>query len=235
MIKLLRRGAIERPWVIRIIMILISVAFVITMGWFGYDASSRQRVVAKVGEVSITDQQYQQAYDSNIRRYRDIFKDQFNEDLIKQLNLKNNVINNLVERQLWLMAAREMDIEVTDRELSDFILKQQAFYREGRFDPEVYHLVLARNLRISPEEFERVTREDLTVEKVRNLLKASVTVTEMELKEIQDTPVPSQAESSSISNETLRGVLLRKQAMALNTYLNGLKSKIPITIKEKML
>jgi peptidyl-prolyl cis-trans isomerase D len=234
MLKFLRKGAIENVWFYRIIMIVLSLAFVITMGWWGFSGPTDQHVVAQVGKVSITLEQYQQAYNNTYKFYRDLFKDQFNDDLVKQLNLKNTVINDLVEKQLWLIAAQQMDVEVSDQELSDFILKQQAFQREGRFDPDVYRRVLARN-RYTPEGFERLQREELVIEKVRALLKDSVSVTDIDLQELQVQPAPSQATPASANQEQLQGLLMRKQQMALETYLSSLRSKIPISVNEKML
>jgi len=235
MLKILRKGAIENVWLYRIIMIVLSLAFVITMGWWGFSGPADQREVAKVGKVSITLEQYQQAYDRTYKTYRDLFKDQFNEELIKQLNLKKTVIDGLVERQLWLMAAQQLRVQVSDRELSDFILKQSAFQREGKFDPEVYRRVLALN-RYTPEGFERLQREELAIEKVRGLLKDSVSVTDIDLQELQAQPASSsQATSASVNQEQLQGLLMRKQQMALETYLNFLKSQVPISIDERML
>ena len=234
MLKLLRKGAIENVWFYRVIMIVISMAFVITMGWWGFKGSSVQPVVARVGGVPITLEQYQQAYDGMHRFYRDLFKEKFNEDLVKQLDLKKTVVHNLVEKQLWLLAARRIGLEVTDRELSDFILRQQAFQREGRFDPEVYRRVLALN-HYAPEVFERQQRDDLAVEKIKSLLKASVTVTGIELQELQTQPNSPQEASPPANPEQLQGLLLRKQQMVLETYLNSLKAQTPISIDERML
>jgi len=234
MLKLLRKGAIENVWFYRIIMIVLSLAFVITMGWWGFQGSSAQPVVARVGDVPITLEQYQQAYDGMYKFYRDLFKEKFNEDLVKQLDLKKTAIHNLVEKQLWLLAAQQIGVEVTDQELSNFIVRQQAFQREGRFDPEVYRRVLALN-RYTPEVFERLQRDDLAVEKVKALLKASVSVTGIELQELQAQPNSPPATAPPANQEHLQGLLLRKQQMVLETYLNSLKTQIPISIDEKML
>jgi peptidyl-prolyl cis-trans isomerase D len=234
MLKILRKGAIENVWFYRIIMIVLSLAFVITMGWWGFGGPSEQRVMAKVGKTSITLEQYQQAYERTYKSYRDIFKDQFNEDLIKQLNLKKTVIDGLVDRQLWVQAATQIGVEVSDRELSDFILKQQAFQRQGKFDQEVYRRVLGR-IGYTPEVFERIQREDLMIEKVRGLLKASVAVTDIESQELQAQPTSSQPANPSAQQDPLQGLLMHKQQLALEAYLNFLKSQIPITIDEKVL
>lgn len=227
MLKLLRKGAIENIWFYRIIMIIISLAFVITMGWWGFGGPPEQHVVAKVGDTAITLDQYQQAYDNAYRFYRDLFKDQFSDDLVKQLDLKRTVINNLVERELWLLSARQMRLKVTDQELLEHIMKQQAFHRDGRFDTEVYKRRLA-GIRYTPEVFERLQREDLMVEKARVLVKGSVAVTAAELNE-------AKATNPSADQDPLQGLLLRKQQLAQEAYLNSLKSRVPITINDKML
>ncbi len=232
MLKIIR----QRPWVVRILMIIISVTFVITMGWWGFESSTTQanRMVAQVGETVIGLEEYQALYDRTERFYRDLFKERYNEETARMLDLKNSVINDMIERRLWLMAARELDVKVTDRELSDFILEQEAFYRNGRFDPEQYRQVLKRN-RLTPERYEALQREDLLVEKVQAFIKASVALTDAERQQALATQVASEATETPDDQSALRGVLLRKQQMALESYLNDVKTRVPVTINDKML
>ena len=234
MIKLLRKGTIENVWVLRIMILMISLAFVFTMGWFGFDGSSSQYVVASVGEVSIPMEQYQRAYDNAYRFYRDLLKDQFSEKSIEQLDLKNSVIHGLVEKQLWLKAAGDIGLEVSLQELSDFIGAREAFQRNGRFNTDVYRRVLAQS-RMTPDLFEQSQKEDLLVEKVKNLVKTSASVTQFELQDVQKVQGSAPEASLPDPQYLYRNLLLHKQQLVLEAYLSFLKARTPITINEKML
>lgn len=233
MIKFLRKSAIENVWFYRGLMLLISVAFVVTMGWFGFGGSVNQYVVAEVDDISIPLERYQQAYENAYNFYRDLFKDQFNDQLLEQLDLRNTVINGLVEKELWLIAAREMDLEVSDQELSEAILHEETFQRNGKFDTGIYRQVLAQN-RLTPERYERARREELLVEKTKNLLKTGVMVTDAEVEEMASHQTTDKAPPPD-KGQLKKSLLLHKQQMVLQAYLTDLKTRVPVSIDRKML
>lgn len=233
MIKFLRQGTIENPWVFRVIILLIATAFVITMGWWGFDDDAAA-VVAQIDDHRITAEEYQRAYRNYERFYRDTFKEQFTPELIKQLDLKHTVINTLIERQLWLKTARRMHLSVTARELADTIASFQAFQREetGRFDLDLYHRVLAAN-RTTPEAFETEQREDLLIAKVKTLIAESTGVTapdwdEARARQAAQNPGPT-------SDATLPSPLPQKQERTLHAYMDHLRQRADIEVHEGML
>jgi peptidyl-prolyl cis-trans isomerase D len=57
MLKILRKGAVENPWIYRTIMFLIAGAFVISMGWWGF-SDEGDPYVAQIDQARITRAQY---------------------------------------------------------------------------------------------------------------------------------------------------------------------------------
>jgi peptidyl-prolyl cis-trans isomerase D len=234
MIKLLRQGAIENPWVFRGIMLVIAVTFVITMGWVGFGGDESSPVVARVGERSITVDEYERAYRNAERFYRDMFKDQFNADLVKQLDLKHTVINTLVERELWLKTARRLRVTLSSRELADSVAAMQAFQNDktGRFDSELYKRVLALN-HVTPDTFETNQREELLIAKVKALISDSTAVSapewdEARARQAAQNPGPT-------SDATLPSPLLQKHERVLQAYMDHLRRNATIELHEEML
>ena len=233
MIKFMRQGAIENPWVFRGIIFVIVVTFVITMGWFGFSGEESQ-TIARVDDRPITSAEYERTYRNYERFYRDMFKEQFNADLIKQLDLKHMVINALVERELWLKTARRMNLTVTSRELADTIAAMKAFQQEksGRFDPELYRQVLAAN-HVTPETFETSQRHELLIAKVKAVVGDSTAVSAPEWEEVRarqaaQNPGPT-------SDATLPSPLPQKQERVLRAYMDYLRHAAVVDIQEKML
>jgi peptidyl-prolyl cis-trans isomerase D len=233
MIKLLRHSAIENPWVYRIIMLVIAVTFVITMGWWGFSDDERT-VVARVGTHSISLDEYERAYRNQERAYRDAFKEQFTPELAKQLDLKRVVINALVERQLWLDAAKQMGLTVTSRELAHSIAAIPAFEKEGtgRFDPDVYRRVLAAN-RLTPEAFETSQREELLIAKVKSVVSESTAVSEPEwvdarARQAAQNPGPT-------SDAMLPSPLPQKQDRVVRAYTDQLRRHADVEIYDNLL
>jgi peptidyl-prolyl cis-trans isomerase D len=233
MIKLLRQGAIENPWVFRIVMLVIVITFVITMGWWGF-SDDEQAVVARVGTHRIALDEYERAYRNQERAYRDALKEQFTPELAKQLDLKHVVINGLIERQLWLDTATHLGLTVTAGELADAIRGIQAFQNSdtGRFDPEVYRRILAAN-RLTPEAFESAQREDLLITKVRAVVGESTAVTEPEwadarMRQAAQNPGPT-------SDAMLPSPLPQKQDRVLRAYMDQVRRHANVEVQENLL
>lgn len=233
MIKLLRHGAIENPWVYRFIMVVIAVTFVITMGWWGFSGDEVQ-VVARVGDRSITLEEYERAYRNYERAYRDALKEQFTPELAKQLDLKRTAINSLVERQLWLDAAKRMKLTVSARELATSIAGIQAFQKPdtGRFDPDLYRRVLAVN-HLTPEAFEAAQREDLLIAKVKAIIGESTTATEPDWAEAR--ALQAAQNPGPTSDAMLPSPLPQKQDRAIRAYADQLRRQADVEIHENML
>jgi peptidyl-prolyl cis-trans isomerase D len=233
MIKLLRHSAVENPWVYRIIMLVIAVTFVITMGWWGFSGEERTEV-ARVGTHSISQDEYERAYRNQERAYRDALKEQFTPELAKQLDLKHVVINALVERQLWLDAAKQMGLIVTSRELAHSIAAIPAFEKEGtgRFDPDVYRRVLAAN-HLTPEAFESSQREELLIAKVKTVVSESTAVSESEwadarARQAAQNPGPT-------SDAMLPSPLPQKQDRVVRSYTDQLRRQADVEIHDNLL
>jgi peptidyl-prolyl cis-trans isomerase D len=234
MIKFLRQGAIDNPWVFRGIMLVIAITFVITMGWWGFGDDEASTVVAQIGDRSITSDEYERAYRNAERFYRDLFKDQFNADLLKQLDLKHQVINTLVERELWLKTARRMNVTLSSQELADSVAAIKAFQREdtARFDPELYRRVLKSN-HMTPETFETNQRDELLIAKVKSLVSDSTAVSAPEwddarARQAAQNPGPT-------SDATLPSPLPQKQERTLHAYMDSLRRNADVVIEEQKL
>ncbi|MDC4224940.1 MAG: SurA N-terminal domain-containing protein [Candidatus Manganitrophus sp.] len=151
-------------------MLILAVVFTATMGWWGFE-KTEDKAIAKVDRASISIEEYQRAYKNASNFYREVFQDKFDDK-----DLRKRVIDELVDRKLWLQEARRMKLVVSDEELKRSITELPGFQKEGKFDPAVYRLVLARE-HYTPEGFERQHREELLIEKVKTIVKESVALT----------------------------------------------------------
>lgn len=85
------------------------------------------------------------------------------------------------DRLILLAEARRRHLRVDDRELADFIRTRPAFQEKGHFVPERYAYFL-RASRATPQTFERLLRDELTVEKLIDSVKATVALTDDEVR-----------------------------------------------------
>jgi hypothetical protein len=185
-------------------------------------------ILAEVGKYKITSEDYWRTYDSIYRFYREIYKDKFDEEMEKQLNLKENVLNSMINERVLLIAAKEAGISVSDTELQDSIAREPAFMRNGAFDKEVYVNRLRLN-RTTPEIYENAKRRELTADKMRRLIELSIDVPDVD---------PGLLESQG-DEQTARmisqAMLSDQRERAVKSYIEGLKKDIKIKINKDLI
>jgi SurA-like N-terminal domain len=232
MLKVLRKGAIENPWLYRTIMFLIAAAFVISMGWWGF-SGDKDPYVAQIGQARITRAQYIRYKENAYRYYRDLLKDNFKEELVNQF-----VINSLIERHLWLKLARELQLSVGIDELRDFITRDAVFHGDqGQFDPDRYQFFLSRS-HTTAEEFEQSVREDLLVDKAKQFLQDGIVLTDQEITEAKASvtdPKLTAEKRVDKENGAIQDALARKQQRVMMSALNRIRATTQIDIKNRLL
>src|SRR5271169_6438467 len=116
--------------------------------------------VAEIGKEKITPEEYWRAYEQMRTAFRETYKDQFNEEMEKSLKLKEVVLNSLIAERVLLVAAGDMGVSVSDKELQDVITHQPMFMRDGVFSQNIYFRALQLQ-RQTPEMFEHSVRQQL--------------------------------------------------------------------------
>jgi hypothetical protein len=192
------------------------------------DKTGGVQIAAEVGKYKISAEDYWKVYDSTSRFYRELYKDKFNDEMEKKLNLKENVLNSMVNEKVLLIAAKETGITVSDQELQDKISHEPAFMNNGAFDRNLYINRLRLN-RLTPEEFENETRQELTATKMRRLIELSVDLTDI------DTPALQTSGNEQTTKMISDAVLRDEKEKAVISYIEGLKKNIKIKINTKVI
>jgi parvulin-like peptidyl-prolyl isomerase len=217
MLKMMRTNA--KYFYILFVVVILSFIF---WGIGPKDGAENGDILAEVGPYKITAQEYWRAYDNTFKFYRELYKDKFDEDMQKKLNLKENVLNAMVDNRLLLVAAANNGMTVSDDELNRAIESEPAFMRDGVFDMNVYQNRL-RLERITPEIYEASKREELTIQKMRRLIELSVSVPAEDLARMQADEKNAQA---------LQALLGAAKDNAVRSYLDGLRTEVKIKIYE---
>lgn len=178
MLSLMRKHA--GSWLIKVILGVIVVVFVF-WGVGSYRARKESQIAMVNGE-AIAVEAYRNAYRQLEEQYRQQFGDAMNQDLLKSLNLKEQALDQLINRRLVLQEAERLGLRVSEDELVQAIQRIPAFGENGRFDSRRYQRMLALN-RMTAEMFEAGMREELLVEKMQNIILGSVKVSEAEALE----------------------------------------------------
>ena len=237
MIRLIREGSTKHPWILKIIILVIAVTFTIGMGWFGYDTSQQPNVVAMIGSYQVELEEFRTAYN----RADDFYRNELKQEVPDREELKQTVMNALVEQNLWLMAADDLNLDVHPDELRQTIMKIKAFQQDGAFNPELYHRFLARNREMSPAQFEEDLIKDLRRQKVQLLVQDVATlnpVEEEEIKELaarQTAGLEDEKEIERINARIRLQLLIQKKQRALEAFQNAIRNSSDVEILQEFL
>jgi peptidyl-prolyl cis-trans isomerase D len=177
MLNTLRTHA--QSWVIKLILGVIVLTFVISFGIGTF--SSTKEVLAKLDRQEILVRDYNKRYQEEFERLRRQFPGNADK-LAQQFNLRKQVLEQMINRELMLREARRQHFAVGDQDVQDSVRSEAAFQANGRFDFETYRTIL-RNNGLTPEGYEYRMREDLLLQKYQRNLLAGVTVSQSELEQ----------------------------------------------------
>lgn len=232
MIKVMRNLSHNHPWLLKSVMGILAIAFVITMGWWGF-GDQTGNAVASVGDLAVSREEFRRAYENMYRFYKEKVPGEFKDETIKQF-----VIEQLVDNRLWLIAAKDMGITVSDADLREMIVQIPDFQKNGAFDPELYQRLLAAN-HLTPAVFEAAQVKEILGNKARMIVRDSVALTPSEIAEGQALMTRPQdsdpAKAATAKDRILQDMLFQKQQRALMAYQESLKAKVPIKIHRELL
>lgn len=232
MIKLLREVAHDYPWFLKSIMGVLALAFIITMGWWGFGQQPGD-VVASVGEFTIPQDEFRRAYENTYRFYKDKGQTDIKDEFLKQF-----VLEQLIENRMWLIAAHDMGLTVSDDDLRNAVMQRPEFQRNGAFDPDVYRRLLAAN-HLTPSLFEAMEAKDMLTNKARMVIMDAVALTPSEFSEAQALVTrqgeADPAKAPAAKERIFQSFLFQKQQRALIAYAQSMKAKIPIKTHKELL
>ena len=134
------------------------------VGWGQYSYGDKAGAVANVGDISITQGEYQRAYSRMYNQYNQIFKGNFDEAQAKSFGLPQQALRQLTEQALILNLAKDYSLRITDDELLQEIQKQEGFFDNGQFSKERYQKVLAQN-NMNMKDYESQVRKAMLIQK----------------------------------------------------------------------
>ena len=81
---------------------------------------------------TVSRDEFRRAYENMYRFYKEKVPGEMKDETIKQF-----VIEQLVDNRLWLIAAKDMGVTVSDADLWEMIVQIPDFQKNGVFDPDV--------------------------------------------------------------------------------------------------
>ena len=172
----------KRNWVIIFFLGVIVVVFALFYGGGGKLGDQGRSDVAEVNGEIISQREFALQYQRQVERYSEMLKGALTPEMIKGLNIKGNLIEELIQKRLVLQEARSLGLTVSDEEVASHLAKAPEFQVAGRFNKDHYLQVLRAN-RLLPGQFEEEQRDQLTMERLYSVILDSVHITDAEVRE----------------------------------------------------
>ncbi|NPV82697.1 MAG: hypothetical protein HPY46_03800 [Candidatus Aminicenantes bacterium] len=183
MLKTMRKNVKSLAPVLWIVIATFVIAIFAVWGGAGrLGESRRENTIVQIGKADISVEDYFNVLRQRVEAMKKEYPD-LNPALLRQLNLPQQILEQMVQQQLLLHLARKKGLKATDSELQEKIMSFPVFQRDGKFVGfEEYKRILDWN-HIPIQKFEDSLRDDILINKIYQLLTAGVAVTEDEVWE----------------------------------------------------
>ncbi len=222
MLKTMRTNKIFTLVILTGVTVIITIAFVF---WgIGPKDNPTAQVLAQVEKEKVSFEEFWRAHDNEYKREKDSGT---SDDEIKKLNLKEKVLEVLIDRKVLLVAAERSGITVTEKELQDNIIRTPYFQRNGVFDKAVYERALRLN-RMTPQLYEATLKNEMIINKMVRLIGETTELT------AEETGILNSLSGGNM--EQLREVFRsNKSSMSVAAYIEGYKKLLDIKVNKDLI
>lgn len=184
MLKVLRDNLKYLSWILwLVILVFIVFVFVDFGGGLGGGQQGPATAAARVGDAAISQKEFEREYRRLEGQYRQAFGGQWNSELADRLQLPQQALQRLVDRQLIADEARAAGLAVADEDVRRAILEFPALQSaEGHFVGQEEYQRFLRAYGYTAREFEELVREDLLVQRFSALLESGVTIDDAQVE-----------------------------------------------------
>lgn len=146
-----------------------------------YFTASDSNIVARVNEIEISTNDFNQSFSNYRRRMQSIMGASYDPVAFDQLTVRREHLDNLINEELITQAAQSMGLDVDNETLAEEIRNIPAFQVDGQFNSDVYQSRLQAQ-GLSVRQFESEMRSQFVISQLpRNIAESSIaTSTELE-------------------------------------------------------
>ncbi len=169
MLRTMRADFKKYSWTLWLVIIAFVGGFVITDAFRGENR-------AEMGLIYIDDkpairaEEFQQQLTRRLQTYKDQLKDNFNKSMISQWRIPEQTLQEMTRTTIILMEAEKLNIEVSDEELRDQIIKLPVLQQDGKFVGQASYLRWLDAMRMDAAEFESQFKKQVIGEKLLELV-----------------------------------------------------------------
>ena len=148
------------------------------------NGAGMNEAVATVEGSDVTVGQFRRAYARQMEAYRSAYGANMDERLLRQLQIDQRIVQQLIEEEISMAEARRLGITATDEEVKVRILAIPSFQENGQFiGYDRYRQMLQmQNPPVRESDFEEQVRRSITVEKLQAALTNWISIPDNEIE-----------------------------------------------------
>ncbi|WP_422475273.1 SurA N-terminal domain-containing protein [Endozoicomonas sp. ALB032] len=139
--------------------------------------------VASVNGEDITRAQLTQSLEQQRRMLIQQMGDQFDPSLIDEKQLRESVLQSLIDRSLLLQEAKNGGMGLGQKELDAMIVRMPEFQQDGKFDQDRF-MMMVRSLGMSPAQFRVLLSDETVLQQIQTGVAGSEFVTQSEINRL---------------------------------------------------
>ncbi len=184
MLKVLRENIKYLSWILWLIVIVFVVAIFLDFGQVPSSGASDEAAAATVGGDHVTRAEVKRQYDLLEGQYRQLYGEQFTPEIADRLGLPLAALNGAVNQKVLLAEAKRMGLAPTDKDLQKLILGIPGMKDDkGNFvGADTYAKLIRRGYQMTPADFERMARDQIALERLNQVLRGTVYVSDAEIE-----------------------------------------------------
>ncbi len=157
-----------------VLLILVVPSFVF-LGISGYSVVTADPAVAKVGKLTVTQQEFTQAQRNQLQQMQESSQGRFDPALLDNPQARQVLMDQLIDRKVQVAVATQDHFSVSDNTLRHAIAVMPQLQVDGQFSSDRYHEVLA-SVGMTPRDFEAGQRAELALNTVLGPVRDTATL-----------------------------------------------------------
>lgn len=175
MLRAMRADFKKYSWTLWLVIIAFVGGFIITDAFRGKNRAEMGLIYID-DEPVIRAEEYQQQLMRRLQTYKEQFKNKFNKSMISQWRIPEQTLQEMTRTAIILMEAKKLNIEVSDKELRDQIIKLPVLQQDGKFVGQATYLRWLRAMRMDVAEFESQLKKQVIGEKLQELVASPMVI-----------------------------------------------------------
>lgn len=181
MLKQMRNDFKKYSWTLWLVIFVFIGGFVVVDA-FRPGSASKDALIF-IGDTTIRAGEYQEQLLNMLKNYKERFKDNFNKRLITQFGLPEQVLQNVINTTIIQNEAEKFNLTASKKELKDKIVAIPAFQADGKFIGAKRYKQELSWRQINVTEFENDLKEEIVLDKYRELVSTGLVIDNDTLKE----------------------------------------------------